>query len=50
MFDELPDTWTLAGAVIIVVAGLYVLRRETRLKHRQSPVTATAPSARFWSP
>jgi drug/metabolite transporter (DMT)-like permease len=50
MFDELPDTWTLAGAVVIVLAGLYVLHRETMLKRRQPPVTATGPSARFWSP
>lgn len=50
MFDELPDTWTLAGAVVIVLAGLYVLHRETLLKRRQPPVTATGPSARFWSP
>ena len=50
MFDELPDTWTLVGAVVIVLAGLYVLHRETLLKRRQRPVTATGPSARFWSP
>lgn len=43
MFDELPDTWTLVGAVVIVLAGLYVLHRETLLKRRQRPVTVTSP-------
>ena len=43
MFDELPDTWTLVGAAIIVLAGLYVLHRETLLKRQQQPVTATSP-------
>lgn len=43
MFDELPDTWTLVGAVVIVLAGLYVLHRETLLKRRQQPVTVTSP-------
>jgi drug/metabolite transporter (DMT)-like permease len=32
MFGELPDLWTIVGAVIIVLAGLYVLHRETQLK------------------
>lgn len=27
-FNELPDEWTLAGALIIVASGLYILRRE----------------------
>ena len=43
MFDELPDTWTLVGAVVIVLSGLYVLHRETLLKRRQPPATATNP-------
>jgi drug/metabolite transporter (DMT)-like permease len=29
-FGELPDTWTLAGAAVVVFAGLYILHRETR--------------------
>ncbi|MEP2261122.1 MAG: DMT family transporter, partial [Paracoccaceae bacterium] len=28
VFDQLPDGWTLFGAVIIVATGLYTLRRE----------------------
>ncbi len=31
-FGELPDRWTLTGAAIIVLAGLYVFYRETRLR------------------
>jgi hypothetical protein len=27
VLGELPDPWTLAGIVLIVLAGLYVLRR-----------------------
>jgi drug/metabolite transporter (DMT)-like permease len=30
MFGDLPDRWTIVGAVIIVAAGLYVLHRERR--------------------
>jgi drug/metabolite transporter (DMT)-like permease len=29
MFDELPDAWTGIGAIIIVISGLYIARRET---------------------
>lgn len=47
MFGELPDRWTIVGAVIIVLAGLYVLHRETQLKRRETPVSATGPSARL---
>lgn len=31
IFDELPDRWTIAGAAIIVLAGLYVFYREAQL-------------------
>jgi drug/metabolite transporter (DMT)-like permease len=27
-FGEIPDAWSLAGAALIVVSGLYVLRRD----------------------
>ncbi len=30
-FGELPDLWTVLGATIIAVSGLYVWQRETRL-------------------
>ncbi len=28
-FDEWPDLWTIIGAVVIALAGLYVWHRET---------------------
>lgn len=31
-FGELPDLWTLAGAFIIVLSGLYVFRREAQIR------------------
>lgn len=30
LYDEYPDGWTIVGALVIVVAGLYVWHRETR--------------------
>lgn len=47
MFGELPDTWTIVGAIVIVLAGLYVLYRELQLKRQRRPITATGPSARL---
>lgn len=32
LFDEIPDLWTLLGALVIVSAGLYVWYRETILR------------------
>lgn len=32
MFDEIPDFLTLAGAILVVSAGLYTLFREARLR------------------
>ena len=39
VFSDLPDRWTLAGAAIIVVSGLYIIHRERslRLKTRSAP-------------
>jgi len=31
VFGQLPDYWTLLGALIIVLAGLYTLRRDSRV-------------------
>jgi drug/metabolite transporter (DMT)-like permease len=28
VFGDLPDTWTLTGTSLIIVSGLYVLRRQ----------------------
>lgn len=36
-FGEYPDAWTLAGALVIVVAGIYVWHRETRGAARALP-------------
>ncbi len=30
IFGDLPDAWTIAGAAVVVFAGLYILHRETR--------------------
>jgi len=30
LFDEWPDLWTLAGASVIIAAGLYIVLRESR--------------------
>jgi drug/metabolite transporter (DMT)-like permease len=35
VFGELPDAWTIAGAVIIIAAGLYVFYREMQLQRMQ---------------
>lgn len=34
VFGQLPDFWTLAGAAIIVLSGLYIVHRERRLRLR----------------
>jgi len=36
VFGELPDSWTVSGALIIVCAGLYVAYRERRLARRKA--------------
>ncbi len=28
LFDQLPDLWTLVGAIVIIASGIYTLRRE----------------------
>jgi len=35
VFAERPDAWTLTGAAVIVVSGLYTLMREARLGRRR---------------
>lgn len=41
-FGEVPDVWTILGALVIVGAGVYVWHRETRAR---PAVTASGPSA-----
>ena len=36
-WGDVPDIWVLFGALLIITSGLYILRRETRLK-REHPV------------
>ncbi|MBT9382267.1 DMT family transporter [Pseudooceanicola sp. CBS1P-1] len=33
LFAEFPDVWTVAGALVVVAAGVYVWHRETRGQH-----------------
>ena len=42
MFGELPDAYTIVGAAIIVVAGLYIFWREQTVTRRE-PVFAEPP-------
>lgn len=37
LFGEVPDHWTLAGAVVIIAATLYIARREAVLGKRPMP-------------
>ena len=29
LFGDMPDSWTLAGAGVVIASGLYILHRET---------------------
>ena len=39
LFGETPDGWTVAGALVIVGAGIYVWHRETRVAKPAIPAT-----------
>jgi drug/metabolite transporter (DMT)-like permease len=39
VFGEVPDIWTIAGAAVIVISGLYTAHRE-RIRRQQAPVQA----------
>ena len=41
VFGQVPDTWTLAGAAIVILTGLYLFQRER--------VTARAPAVAMTS-
>ena len=34
LFGDFPDAWTIAGVVIVVSSGLYIIQRERRLENR----------------
>ena len=36
IFGELPDRWTVVGALVIAASGLYIVHRE-RVRRRQGP-------------
>lgn len=38
VFEQLPDLWTVAGSAIIVASGLYIVRREHKLRLAQRSV------------
>jgi len=40
-FDEIPDMWTIAGALIIVASTIYIARREAKLKPGAKTAAAT---------
>lgn len=44
VFGHVPDTWTLSGAGIVILSGLYLLQRE-RLTSRAAAVTITSEAA-----
>lgn len=51
IFDESPDTWTLAGAAVIIASGLYIVLREGRAKvSANTPVlqTQSRPDTGIW--
>lgn len=37
LFDEVPGPWTLVGAGLIILATIYIARRETRLGRKMAP-------------
>ena len=45
VFGQLPDAWTLGGAVIVVLSGLYLFHRE-RITMRAAAVAMTAEAAK----
>jgi drug/metabolite transporter (DMT)-like permease len=44
VFGQVPDQWTLAGAAIVILSGLYLLHRE-RATARAAAVTITTEAA-----
>jgi drug/metabolite transporter (DMT)-like permease len=42
VFGDVPSTATIAGAAIIIAAGLYIFLRERKLGHEDSAVSPPA--------
>jgi drug/metabolite transporter (DMT)-like permease len=43
VFGDVPDGWMLAGATIIIAAGLFIYLRERRLARRDSSFSEPLP-------
>lgn len=43
VFGDLPNHWTLVGAIIVVASGLYLLYRERKVRGEAGPVASTEP-------
>jgi drug/metabolite transporter (DMT)-like permease len=43
IWGHLPDAWIVAGAVLVVGSGLYILHRETRRRRSQRVGTGSSP-------
>ena len=51
LFDEWPDAWTMAGAAVIIGAGLYIVLREARSgASANRPVVSNSPRVGTVSP
>jgi drug/metabolite transporter (DMT)-like permease len=44
LFGDLPDRWTLIGAILLAASGLYVLYRERQLRGDAPPPAGPKPS------
>jgi drug/metabolite transporter (DMT)-like permease len=40
LFAEIPDSWSLAGMAIMILSGLYMLRREAKRARGATKSTA----------
>jgi len=45
LFGEIPDNWTLVGSGIVILAGLYIMRREAVLRRKPVATRVRRPSA-----
>jgi drug/metabolite transporter (DMT)-like permease len=45
VFGQLPDAWTIGGAAVVVLSGLYLLHRE-RVTLRAAAVSMTVDAAK----
>ena len=48
VWGHLPDAWTVAGALVIVASGIYMIRAESRARSRN--VVSAEHSARVLQP